>query len=119
MKCLLLLAIASLAAWAMPRPAAAYGISQVRFTLVANGSMPTCLSRSRELLEQAGMQVLSTGSFTVGAEPRDGTVLITAYCLPDANLVILSVAGARTADTAPVLERLRPFFSAVAQGRPR
>ena len=119
MKCLLLLAIASLAAWATPRPAAAYGVTQVHATLVANGSMATCLDRSRNLLEQAGLRHLGTGSSSVGAEPHDGSLLVTAYCLPDANLVVLTVAGARAADTSPVLNRVRDVFRAAAQGRAR
>lgn len=88
-------------------PVAAVGISQASFTMNANGSMSLCLQGARSVLEQAGLQVMSTGTSSIGAEPQDGRVLVTAYCLPSVNLVVLTAAGQRTDDTLPVLERLR------------
>ena len=73
--------------------AAAIGISQASLTINANGSMPLCLQRARTVLEQAGLQVLNTSAFSIGAEPQDGRVLVTAYCLPSDNLVVLTAAG--------------------------
>jgi len=102
----LLAAVGLLAAFA-PTPGQAFGISQASFTLTANGSMPICLQRSREILERAGLRILNTGSATVGAEPQDGLVLVTAFCLPNSNIVVMTAAGTNTTDTAPVLERLR------------
>lgn len=101
------LAAAGLLALAAPQPALAFGVSQASFALPANGSMPVCLQRAREILEQSGLRVLSTGSASVGAEPTDGTVLVTAFCLPNANTVVMTAAGTNTSDTGPVLERLR------------
>jgi len=98
---------AALIALASPSPSQAFGISQASFTIAANGSMPTCLQRAREILEQTGLRVLSTGSASVGAEPQDGSVLVTAFCLPNANIVVMTAAGTNTNDTGPVLERLR------------
>lgn len=104
---LILLATAGLIVGATAQPAAAFGISQASFTVPANGSMPACLQRAREILEQTGLRVLSTGSASVGAEPQDGSVLVTAFCLPNANTVVMTAAGTNTTDTGPVLERLR------------
>lgn len=88
-------------------PAGAYGISQMHFSIQANTSMPACHQRAREVLERAGFRILGTGASSIGAEPSDGTTLITAYCVPAAGVVILTVAGETTAATAPVLERIR------------
>ena len=115
---LFLLATASLAAWAVPQPAAAYAISQASFSIAANGSMPNCLQRAREILQQTGLNVLSTGSSSVGAEPQDGSVLVTAFCLPNANTVVMTAAGTNTTDTAPVLERLRATMQTATAPRP-
>ena len=87
--------------------AAAIGISQASFTINANGSMPLCLQRARSVLEQAGLQVLNTSASSIGAEPQDGRVLVTAYCLPSVYLVVLTAAGQHTDDTLPIMERLR------------
>ena len=106
-----------MAAFAAP-PALAFGISQASFTIDARGSMPTCLQRSREILERAGLRVLSTGSASVGAEPQDGSVLVTAFCLPSSNIVVMTAAGTNTTDTAPVMERLRTTMQAPAVTRP-
>lgn len=102
-----LLAAASMTAWLVPLPAQAFAISQASFSITANGSMPVCLQRARDVLERTGLRVLSTGSASVGAEPQDGSVLVTAFCLPNANVVVMTAAGTNTTDTAPVLERLR------------
>lgn len=114
------LAAAGLIALAAPQPALAFGVSQASFALPANGSMPVCLQRAREILEQSGLRVLSTGSASVGAEPTDGTVLVTAFCLPNANIVVMTAAGTNTSDTGPVLERLRTTMQTPppATGRP-
>ena len=118
------LAAAGLIALAAPQPALAFGVSQASFALPANGSMPVCLQRSREILEQSGLRVLSTGSASVGAEPTDGSVLVTAFCLPNANInaniVVMTAAGTNTSDTGPVLERLRTTMQTPppAAGRP-
>ncbi len=101
------LAAAGLIGLAAPQPALAFGVSQASFTIAANGSMPACLQRAREILEQSGLRVLSTGSASVGAEPQDASVLVTAFCLPNANTVVMTAAGTNTTDTGPVLERLR------------
>lgn len=104
---LTLLAAAGLLAAFAPSPVRAFGISQASFTITANGSMPVCLQRSREILERAGLRLLSTGTASVGAEPQDGSVLVTAFCLPNSNIVVMTAAGTNTTDTGPVLERLR------------
>lgn len=101
------IAAAALLAGLAPGPAVAFGISQASFTIEARGSMPVCLQRSREIFERAGLQVLSSGTASVGAEPQDGSVLVTAFCLPNSNTVVMTAVGTDTADTGPVLERLR------------
>ena len=93
-------------------PAAAFGVSQASFTIAANGSMPACLQRAREVLEQSGLRVLSTGTSSVGAEPADGSVLVTAFCLPNANAVVVTAAGTNTNDTGPVLQRVQTAMQA-------
>jgi len=108
----LVLRIATLAALAgllaLPAlPAGAYGVSQVHFSIQANTPMPACHQRAREVLERSGFRILGTGTSSIGAEPTDGTTLITAYCVPGPGVVVVTVAGENTAATAPVLERIR------------
>lgn len=91
-------------------PAGAYGINQVHFSIQANTSMPACHQRAREVLERSGYRILGTGTSSVGAEPSDGSTLITAYCVPGPGVVILTVVGENTAATAPVLERIREVW---------
>lgn len=88
-------------------PAGAYGVSQVHFSIQANTPMPACHQRAREVLERAGYRILGTGTSSIGAEPNDGTTLITAYCVPGPGFVVVTVAGENTAATAPVLENIR------------
>ncbi len=88
-------------------PAGAYGVSQVHFSIQANTPMPACHQRARDVLERSGFRILGTGTSSIGAEPSDGTTLITAYCVPGPGVVVITVAGENTAATAPVLERIR------------
>ncbi|MDB5381856.1 MAG: hypothetical protein JWO26_1488 [Rhodospirillales bacterium] len=95
-------------------PAGAYGVSQVHFSIQANTAMPACHQRAREVLERAGFRILGTGTSSIGAEPQDGTTLITAYCVPAPGVVVITVAGENTAATAPVLERIREAWQGAA-----
>lgn len=106
-------------------PVGAYGVSQVHFSIQANTTMTACHQRAREVLERAGYRILGTGTSSIGAEPSDGSTLITAYCVPGPGVVVLTVAGENTAATAPVLERIRAAWQGggaappVAGGGPR
>ncbi|MBR0657503.1 hypothetical protein [Plastoroseomonas arctica] len=104
-------------------PAGAYGVSQVHFSIQANTPMPACHQRARDVLERSGFRILGTGTSSIGAEPTDGTTLITAYCVPGPGVVVVTVAGENTAATAPVLERIREAWQGAsaptAPGGPR
>lgn len=109
-----LLAAATLGA-TLASPAGGFGISQSSYTINVNGSMPLCLQRARDILGQSGLRVLSTGGASVGAETEDGRVLVTIFCLPHANAVVMTAAGSNTNDTAPVLERVRTTVQAAGE----
>ena len=99
-------------------PAGAYGMSQSHFSMAPNGSMADCLQRARLLLEAADMRILGTGAQSIGAEPAGRAVLVTAYCVPAPGIMLMTVAGNHTSDTAPVLERLRAAWQG-SPARPR
>ena len=99
-------------------PAGAYGVSQVHFSIQANTAMPACHQRARDVLERAGFRILGTGTSSIGAEPTDGSTLITAYCVPGPGVVVITVAGQTTAATAPVLERIRETWQGGATAPP-
>jgi hypothetical protein len=65
-----------------------------------------CMAKARTTMRKARLSLLEPTSEAVWAETSDRNKLAAIYCLKTRDVAVVTVAGKRTSETRPILDRL-------------